>query len=211
MVMRKLWRGFKVLLLVALGAGLAVGLGQCGKDDPPSNWHTLRFQTYNDKGTDYVFGMTPEAIVQAGKLEVNPPEPIKASGKAKFVSSGERANSHQLPLGYEIEIHFEPLNDMKPLPKGVTNVGCSVSTVFILKDEDGFELAQLSTGNPRYVLAGHTLADKSITTNSVSLETAKDVVSIECYMTCHSVDNGEPLEIDFEKMVEDSGGATNQP
>lgn len=211
MVMRRIWRGFKALLLVGLGAALAVGLGQCGKDDPPSNWHTLHFQKSGANGDFYVFGMAPEAMVQTGKLGVNPPQPTKANGRAKFVSSGDRGYIYEFPLGYEIEATFEPLEKMKPLPAGITNVGCAVSVVFVLKDKDGFELAQLSTGTPHYVAAGETLTNKGVTTNQVSLAVARDVHSIESYFTCNYVDKGEPLEVDFEKMVEDSGKATNQP
>jgi hypothetical protein len=112
--MTRLWRGFKALLLVALGAGLAVGLGQCGKNTFPSHWLTINALTAGDADEwGAMMSWSPEIMAKAESLNAAVPLPAKLTGRAKFVISGQRGNTHTAPLGYEVELLLQSKEEMR--------------------------------------------------------------------------------------------------
>jgi hypothetical protein len=197
--MLRIWRSVRTFFLLGIGIGAGVALSQCRENSPPADWFPLEFAKREDGA--YQVGYAPRAMSQVGTLNAQPPDVVRARGRAKFVSSGEKGASDQYPLGYEVEVELASLKKMGPLPAGMTNVGCSIGLSFSLRDRDGFELMHINTQDAHYGLAGDTLSFKGTTTNLVSLANAKAVYKIECDLGYESVDNGEPKEVDWEQLA----------
>lgn len=108
------------------------------------------------------------------------PQVSTLTGRAKFVTSGERGAHRQAPLGYEVEILLEPYEKFP----------CSVvpQFTFILKDKDGFQIATLK-GEPHDddVFGGVKTLLRGTTTGKVSAADARATKSIECEILCELV------------------------
>lgn len=156
----------------------------------PAKWFGLDFQKHSNG--EYVYVVTNVAEARGKELQVDPPKPASLMGRAKFVTEGERAQSALRPLGYEITVGLHPVDPLK-LPSGVTNVEITVDFTFILKDKDGFVLDTLPwERDNRPILAGQTRSFKGVTTKTVSLANARDVVSIDCEMTYTGIRDDRP-------------------
>jgi hypothetical protein len=192
----------KILLRAAiwlflLGCGIALGVLWCtpSGDKFPTKWFKLDFAKHPNG--EYAYVISTKARKRGEQLQVEPPRPASLLGQAKFVTAGLRAQSGERPLGYEITVRSNPI-DNSSLPSGVTNVEAAVSFKFTLKDRDGFVLDSLwwnqengTTSAP--LLAGQTQTFKGVTSEAVALANASDVASIECEMTYESVGDGRPM------------------
>ena len=186
--MKTLWRGFKALLLVALGAALAVGLGQCGNNTFPSHWFAFPADTKQDAMPNM---LSEETMT---KCEGGYWLPLISSlaGKAKFVPRG----GHDAPLGYEVVLALQSKDEMKRaaeergvkfgtdsrwmLPDSVL-----VKLRFVLRDKDGFEIGRLKSAYsgqdyPYSVLTGYPETIKGLTLDKVSFAQARETKSVEC-------------------------------
>jgi hypothetical protein len=102
--MRAIWRSFKAVFLIGLGAILAVVVSQCGADKFPSQWFTLeqppaRTTTAGAKSFGGGVSVSTEVVEQAISKNAPIPEVESVSGKAKLLTSGARGNDYQVPLG----------------------------------------------------------------------------------------------------------------
>jgi hypothetical protein len=200
--MTRLWRGFKALLLVALGAGLAVGLGQCGKNTFPSHWLTIKALTAGDADEwGAMMSWSPEIMAKAESLNAALPLPAKLTGRAKFVISGQRSNTHTAPLGYEVELLLQSKEEMRREAEAAKKKGkkdswevkvfprdVQVDVEFVLRDKDGFHLATLKGQQDVYdsfgfIQLGEPAMLKGTTKETVSAADANATKSIECIIS----------------------------
>lgn len=211
--MKAIWRGFKALLLVALGAVLAVGLGQCGKNTFPSHWFTIKeLRATEDNSWNGTMSWSNELMKKAESLSATLPQPKQLKGRAKFVTSGQREQQTSAPLGYEIELLLQSKDDMKRAlekAKKEGKVGTWEAKVapshvwatvdFVLRDKDGFALATLDGQQDFYdsfgvIQPGEPALLKGTTKESVSVADANATETIECVL---SLDNIEVTADDF--------------
>ena len=196
--MKKIWRIFKGLLLVALGAGLALGLGQCVKNTFPSNWFTIEqpprlrpqmgaFEEYGGR-----IALTTDILTKAEKKNAVLPEVVALYGRAKFLTSGERSDASQVPIGYEIKLTLASKKQLaesidrskqsneKTSDKPFRFPDRATFTVnFILKDEDGFVLQEVQS-ETHYTDRGTTEALKGITKESIGTKIGSATKTMEC-------------------------------
>ena len=186
--MKSIWRGLKALLLVALGAGLAVGLGQCGATTFPSHWFVFHADTKQGVMPNILSEQTMKKFEGGCDL----PDISTLSGKAKFVPRGD----YQAPLGYEVVLALQSKEEMQreAQERGV-KLGAnsrlvfpnwvSVKLRFTLRDKDGFEIARLKSGDngqdwPFHVYTGRPKTIKGLTLDKVSIAQARETKSVEC-------------------------------
>ena len=183
--------------LLLVGLGVAAGVGWCSfsNDNFPKQWFGLVFPKKPSGEYLYFTSSYAEASEERSMLPI--PEPLKLEGRAKFVSEGERARDESRPLGYELTATLQPMSQIAA-PSGVTNIECSVSFTFILKDKDGFVLDTISWAEQPMsdfkrarMFAGETQTFKGVTGQTVALANAKDVASIECKVTYAGLSNGK--------------------
>jgi hypothetical protein len=200
--MRKLWRAFKALLLVGIGAVLAVGLGQCGKNTFPSHWFPINELTKGDADEwGALMSWSPEIVAKAESLNAALPQPAKLTGRAKFVTSGQRGNDFTAPLGYEIELLLQSKEEMRQAAEAANKQGkkdswdvrvfprdVQVDVEFVLRDKDGFHLATLKGQQDVYdsfgfVQLGEPTMLKGTTKEAVSAANANATGSVECIIS----------------------------
>lgn len=185
--MKALWRGLKALLLVALGAALAVGLGQCGNNTFPSHWFAFHAA---EQGV--MPNMLSKETMEKFEGGYTLPRISSLAGKAKFVPRG----GYEAPLGYEVVLGLQSEEEIKrAAEESGVNVEADSRLVFpdyvlvklrfILRDKDGFEIGRLKSGDsgqdsPYYVLTGHPETIKGLTLDKVSVAQARETKSIEC-------------------------------
>jgi hypothetical protein len=195
--MRAIWRSFKAVLLIGLGAILAVVVSQCGADKFPSQWFTLaqppeRTTAAGAKAFGGGVSVSTEVVEQAISKNAPIPEVESVSGKVKFLTSGARGNDYQVPLGYEAEIKLASTKEQQAVIEqrrkmGLTNRGelirfpktVDVRLDFVLKDKDGFVLQEVQ-GERHYLLPGEAKVVKGITTNAVGAANAQATKDIAC-------------------------------
>lgn len=202
--MKTIWRNFKALLLVALGAVLAVGLGQCGNNTFPSHWFKIEqpSRVVDTPSGGKLWGgqsvWSAEIMEKAESLKAALPQAEKLTGRVKFVTSGQRGNDYSAPLGYELELLLQSREGMQRDSEAVKvkNLETSwqaevypqnvnVEVRFILRDKDGFHLATLK-GQPDFydsfgtVQPGKPSTLKGLTAEKVSHADASATKTIEC-------------------------------
>jgi hypothetical protein len=197
--MKAIWRGFKALLLVALGAALAVGLGQCGKKTFPSHWFTI------DEDTNSNISWSAQLIEKAEKFGAAIPQVSSATGRAKFVTSGQRDGQYTAPLGYEVEILLDSQEQMARANEAAKQKGLKsdwevkvypdnvkVGLDFVLRDKDGFQLATLKGQHDSYESFGSARPGaktmlKGTSVDKVSVADALATHTIECAISCEDM------------------------
>jgi hypothetical protein len=181
---------FLGLLLIGLGVAVGAAWYAYENDGFPKQWFGLVFP--KKPSGEYIYSTSSYAD-ESERGEIPIPAPLKLEGRAKFVSEGERAKDESRPLGYELTATLQPMSQMA-VPFDVTNVECSVSFEFILKDKDGFVLDTLSwdeydrsASKTVSMSAGETHTFKGVTGRTVKLANAEDVALIECGIDYDSV------------------------
>jgi len=197
--MKKIWRGFKALLLVALGAGAAIGLGQCGKNTFPSHWFEI------DEDTNSNISWSAQIIEKAEKFGAAVPQVSSVTGRAKFVTSGQRDGQYTAPLGYEVEILLGSREEMARAHEAAKQKGIKsdwevkvypddvkVGLDFVLRDKDGFKLATLKGQHDyyesfSYARPGVKTMLKGTSVEQVSVADALATHTIECVIACEDM------------------------
>lgn len=133
------------------------------------------------------------------------PDIKSVSGKAKFIE-GESANDNE--LGYIISVDMADLDfskvpqkykeshDKTALANGftmetppLTNANYKIEWEFILKDNDGFTLQKLRTGEPTYLVSGKTTVFQGKVAEKILRNVALKVRQIDLHpeiMSCES-------------------------
>ncbi len=195
--MRAIWRSFKAVLLIGLGAILAVVVSQCGADKFPSQWFTLEQPPQRtEEGGIASYGgrvtLAVDVFEKANSKNAPIPQVSSVSGKAKFLTSGARGSDYQVPVGYEAEIRLASNEEQQAVIErrrkmGLTDISepmrfpetVDVRLDFVLRDKDGFVLQEVQ-GERYYLLPGESKVLKGITTNAVGAANAQATKDIAC-------------------------------
>lgn len=178
--MIRFWRAFKALLLIALGAGLAIGVGQCSKNTFPSHWFALQVDAEESPAMPDILAKESMDKFEKGYVL---PKIVSLGGRAKFVPRG----GYEAPLGYEVLLSLQSEEDMKRESegRGVFPKWAFVKMRFVLRDKDGFEIATLKSAVdskdwPYHVYTGRPKTIKGLTLEKVSVANASETKSVEC-------------------------------
>jgi hypothetical protein len=206
--MKRFLSALKVLLLVSIGAVLAVSLGQCGKASFPSQWIKIeepkpRAAAY-DGGRETWGGMCSWSAKVMEKAESSKsalPQIKELTGRVKFVTSGQRGNDYATPLGYEVELLLYSVEEEKEMIKAAKDQGVKsswdaevfprdikVQIDFVLRDKDGFHLATLKGQQDWYdslgfVELGKPALLKGMTSEKVTAADANATKTVECIVS----------------------------
>lgn len=214
--MKGIWPALKATLLVALGSGLAVGLGQCGKNTFPSHWFALQQPPpiVPEDGGVAVFGRISYAPGVQDYYERDwdfpVPDVLSVSGEAKFLTSGQRASADEVPLGYKAEITMISDAEYQAKITRLIKQGRKLSDTprhfpssvvlqleLVLRDNDGFILQRVD-GQPHWLYVDETSTVRGITIDDVSLKNAQATTAIECSIVIlrvnHNIDTSSPYD-----------------
>jgi hypothetical protein len=181
--MIRLWRALKALLLVALGAALTVGIGQ---------WDKVTFPSHSFSGqerTDIWLSDEATKKCESGWYE---PDLRCFAKRAKFVNRV----SYETPLSYQAELRMPKVDIMKSgwesakqmiadfnLPPSRTDTTtypqwAQVRMHFVLRDKDGFKLAELKGSDIHTLQNGRDALIEGQTLERVSADTARETTSV---------------------------------
>ena len=184
--MIRLSRAFKALLLVALGAVLTVGIGQWDKVTFPSH-------SFSDKESTKI--MLSDEATNKCKNGWYKPDVDCFAKRAKFVNRV----SYETPLSYQVELRMPNVDIMKSgweeakqmaaglsvlrnLPQSRTETTypqwALVRMHFVLRDKDGFKLAELKGSDIHTLQDGRDALIEGQTLEGVSADTARETTSV---------------------------------
>jgi hypothetical protein len=180
------WSWLKALLLVGIGAALTVGIGQWNKVTFPSH-------SFSDKESTKII-LSDEAT---NKCENGWYEPdLRCFAKrAKFVNRV----SYEAPLHYQVELEMPNADVMKRGREEAEQITAQLSMFrnrpqsrtettypqwalvrmhFVLRDKDGFKLAELKGSDVHTLQGGQNVSIEGQTLEGVSADTARETTSV---------------------------------
>lgn len=178
------WSWLRALLLVGIGAALTVGIGQWNKVTFPSH-------SFSDKESTKII-LSDEATKKCENGWYEPQLRCFAK-RAKFVNRV----SYEAPLSYQVELGMPyadvrgweeaeqitaQLSMFRNQPQSRTETTypqwALVRTHFVLRDKDGFKLAELKGSDVHTLQEGQNVSIEGQTLEGVSADTARETTSV---------------------------------